>query len=145
MKLSGIALAAIGAALLSSAPAQAQSSVVRDQLQAFATAAAERGYRQQDEFATGSLDQGEAEEFELTLEGGKEYTIVAFCDGDCSDLDLALTTASGNDVDSDFADDDYPVVEVEPRSDGTYNLRVVMAACSVEPCFYGVGVFAQER
>jgi hypothetical protein len=144
MKLPVIALAAIGAALLSS-PAQAQLSVVQDQLERFATAASERGFRQQDEFATGSLDDQGAEEFELTLDGGKRYTIVAFCDGDCSDLDLTLATSDGDEVDSDLADDDYPVVEVQTRQDGTYTLRVVMAACSVEPCFYGVGVFTREQ
>jgi hypothetical protein len=146
MKLPVIALATMGAALLfaAPAPAHAQLSVVQAQLDSAVVLLGNEGYRKQDDFVTGSMDAGEEEEFELTLEAGKRYSIVGFCDGDCTDLDMALTTAAGEDVSEDFAADDYPVVEVTPRRNGTYNLRVVMAVCSVEPCYYGVGVFARN-
>lgn len=144
MKLPVIALAAFGAALLFAAPAHAQPNVVQNQLDSAAVLLTNAGYQQQDDFVTGSMDANAGEDFEVTLEAGREYAIIGFCDNDCSDLDLVLTDADGDMVDSDVAGDDYPVVEVEPGRNGTYNLRVVMAACSVEPCFYGVGVFAKN-
>jgi hypothetical protein len=142
MKLPAIALAAFGAALLFAAPAAAQPSVVTTQLDSAVTLMSNQGFAKQDDFVTGNLQQGEDSEFELQLEGGRTYIIVGVCDGDCTDLDMSLTTASGQDVDSDFEDDDVPMVTVEVPSGGTYNLMVRMAACSVAPCGFGVGVFA---
>ena len=142
MKLPVIAVAAFGAALLFAAPAAAQPSVVTTQLDSAVTLMGTQGFSKQDEFVTGTLQQGEDSEFELQLDGGKTYIIVGVCDGDCTDLDMSLTTASGTDVDSDFEEDDVPMVMVEVAQGATYNLMVRMAACSVEPCGFGVGVFA---
>lgn len=144
MKLPVIALAAIGAALLFAAPAHAQPAIIQTQLDSAATLMANGGFRLQDDFVTGDLSQGEDEEFELELEAGKSYIIVGVCDGDCSDLDMALTTAAGEDVDSDYELDDVPMVTVEVERSGTYHLKVEMATCSAEPCAFGVGVFADS-
>jgi hypothetical protein len=144
MKLPVIALAAIGAALLFAAPAQAQPALIRMQIDSAATLMAPQGFRLQDDVVSGDLEQGGEEEFELELEGGKTYIIVGVCDGDCSDLDLALTTAGGDAVDSDYEMDDVPMVTVEVEESGIYHLKVEMATCSVEPCAFGVGVFADS-
>ena len=141
MKLPVIALAALGAALLFHAPAQAQPAIIRTQLDSAAVLMGNNGFRLQDDIVSGDLREGEDEEFELELEAGKTYIIMAVCDGDCSDLDLALTS-SGQDVDSDYEPDDVPMVMVEVERSATYNLKVEMATCSVEPCAFGVAVFA---
>jgi hypothetical protein len=141
MRLSFIALAAVGAALLSAAPAAAQPGIVRTQLDSAATLMGREGFQPQDEFVTGTLEAGEDEEFELELEGGKTYIIVGVCDNDCTDLDLALTTEGGDDVDSDYELDDYPMVMVEVAAGAVYRLKVEMATCDGD-CHYGVGVFA---
>lgn len=143
MKLPFIALAAVGAALLFADPAQAQPEIIRTQLDSASVLMRNQGFELQDDIVTGDLRQGADEEFELELEGGKTYIIVGVCDGDCTDLDMALTTSGGEDVDSDFETDDVPMVMVEVERGATYNLKVQMAACSVEPCAFGVGVFAQ--
>ena len=145
MRLPVIALAAVGAVLAFAAPAAAQPGVVTTQLDSAASLMRNEGFTKQDEFVTGNLRQGEDSEFELQLEGGKNYIIVGVCDGDCTDLDMSLTTASGQDVDSDFEEDDVPMVTVEVPQGATYNLMVRMAACSVEPCGFGVGVFANNQ
>ena len=145
MKLPVIALAAMGAALLFAAPAHAQPEIIRTQLDSAASLMGNQGFRLQDNIVHGDLRQGQDEAFELELEGGKTYIIVGVCDGDCSDLDMALTTAGGDDVDSDYELDDVPMVMVEVARNATYNLTVRMAACSVEPCGFGVGVFANNR
>jgi hypothetical protein len=144
MKLPVIALAAVGAALAFAAPAHAQPQIIRTQLDSASVLMRNEGFRLQDDIVSGDLREGEDEEFELELEGGKTYIIVGVCDGDCSDLDMALTTSGGDDVDSDFEEDDVPMVMVEVPSNATYHLRVQMATCSVEPCAFGVGVFADS-
>ncbi len=144
MKLQVIALAAIGAALAFAAPAHAQPAIIRTQLDSAAILMGNEGFRLQDDIVSGDLDQGEDEEFELELEAGRTYIIVGVCDGDCSDLDMALTTSDGEEVDSDYATDDVPMVTVEVERAGTYHLKVQMATCSVEPCAFGVGVFADS-
>lgn len=144
MKLPVIALA-FGAALLFAAPAHAQPQIIRTQLDSAAVLMGNEGFRLQDDIVTGDLRQGEDEQFELELEGGKTYIIVGVCDGDCSDLDMALTTSDGDDVDSDFEEDDVPMVMVEVERGSVYHLRVQMAVCSVEPCAFGVGVFADSE
>jgi len=144
MKLPVIALA-FGAALLFSAPAHAQPQIIRTQLDSAAVLMGNEGFSLQDDIVTGDLRQGEDEQFELELEGGRTYIIVGVCDGDCSDLDMALTTAAGEDVSSDYETDDVPMVMVEVPSDATYHLKVEMATCSVEPCAFGVGVFADSE
>lgn len=144
MKLPAIALAAIGAALLFAAPAHAQPDIIRTQLDSASVLVGNQGFTLQDDIVTGSLRQGANEDFELELQGGMSYVIIGVCDGDCSDLDLALTTASGADVDSDYLEDDIPMVEVVVERSQTYNLKVLMPACSVEPCAYGVGVYGKS-
>jgi hypothetical protein len=143
MKLPVIALAAV-AALLFAAPAHAQPQIIRTQLDSAQVLMRGNGFSLQDDIVSGDLREGEDEEFELELEGGKTYIIVGVCDGDCSDLDMALTTAAGAEVDSDYQTDDVPMVMVEVASGQTYHLKVQMAACSVEPCAFGVGVFADR-
>ena len=141
MRLSFLALGAIAAALLSAAPAAAQPSAVQTQLDSASTLMGREGFSAQDDFVTGQLEAGEDEEFELELEGGKTYVIVGVCDNDCTDLDMALTTAGGDDVDSDYELDDVPMVMVEVAEGATYRLKVEMATCDGN-CHYGVGVFA---
>ena len=50
---------------------------------------------------------------------------------------------NGNEVDSDIDDDDYPQLELTARSSGRYRVKVMMPACSANPCRYGVGVWAK--
>jgi len=144
MKLPVIALATVGAALLFAAPAHAQPEIIRTQLDSAAVLMGNEGFSLQDDIVTGDLGEGEDEEFELELEAGKTYIIVGVCDGDCSDLDMALTTTDGEEVDSDYATDDVPMVMVEVARNATYHLKVQMVTCSVEPCSFGVSVFADS-
>ena len=90
----------------------------------------------------GSLDEGENEVLRVDLESGEEYTLLAVCDNDCTDIDLEIFDDDGDSVDSDYLVDDYPIVSVSPRRDQTYRLHVSMASCSVEPCRFAVAVFS---
>jgi hypothetical protein len=143
MKLSLLALATAAAALVSS-PAQAQPAIIQTQLDSAIVLMGNEGFTPADEPVTGTLAQGDDEEFELDLQSGVSYFIVGVCDGGCSDLDLVLTDESGEEVESDREMDDVPMLVLEAESTGSYVLSVQMATCSSSSCHYGVRVFQQR-
>lgn len=140
MKLPYLALAALAAGLLAT-PAHAQPEIVNVQLDSATVLMNGRGFVPADNVVRGTLAEGADEEFELELDG-TEYVVMAFCDARCSDLDLVLSDESGEEVDSDRALDDYPVLTVDGQS-GTFVLSVQMATCSGQ-CHYGVQVFRKR-
>ena len=146
MKRKALTLAALGAAFLATTAAAAQDewvAQVRRLLQQVGHYYEERGYTMTHRIYTGSLNQGRNEMVSLQLEIGTEYQIMGACDTDCSDLDLVLYDAAGNQIDEDVEMDDAPIVTVAPRRTATYRVKVVMANCSAEPCRYGIGVFGK--
>ncbi|MEW5928137.1 MAG: hypothetical protein AB1941_11680 [Gemmatimonadota bacterium] len=114
---------------------------VREQLDAILDEMNLSGFALTHDPFVGSLDDAESEDLTVELEAGTEYYLVGACDEDCSDVDLALYNRSGGLVGQDVEEDDYPVLHVEPARAGTYTIRATMAACSEEPCRYGVGVY----
>lgn len=77
-----------------------------------------------------------------TLIKGNSYKIVGACDNQCSDLDLELRDDNNNLIERDSASDDIPIVEVTPRRDGKFTLKVSMRDCSSSAgCVYGVDVY----
>jgi hypothetical protein len=115
---------------------------VSTQLSRYSDLLADRGYARTHDIVHGSLDDDKSESFTLELDAGRSYALLGVCDEDCSDLDLRLFDADGNEVDSDIETDDYPVVEVRPARTARFRVKVIMAACSTSPCFYGVAVYA---
>lgn len=148
MKLSRLLLAAACALAASAAPAAAQpelAGIVRTQLDSAVVLMRSNGFVQQGTYRGGALGDDANEVVQVDLQGGQNYLIMAVCDQDCSDLDLNLVDASGASLDSDYEPDDVPMVVAEVSRTGTYQLTVGMAECSVEPCGYGVAVFAQRQ
>lgn len=139
MKLPFIVLAAAAAALFST-PAQAQPQVITTQLDSAVVLMAAQGFSPLNDPVQGTLPQGEDEEFELDLEAGATYFVVGVCDGDCSDLDLVLTSRGGEEVEADRELDDVPMLAIENQS-GSFVLSVQMATCGASECHYGVRVF----
>jgi hypothetical protein len=87
------------------------------------------------------LSQGESDNYNVTLQGGRSYKLVGVCDNDCSDLDITLYDSDGDVVDRDLLDDDKPVVSVSGKSSGRYRMNVSMASCSTGVCYYSVAVY----
>jgi hypothetical protein len=116
---------------------------VSSQLTRYQDVFSEQGYRRSHEIKNGSLDDDESEYFTLELDAARSYALLGVCDEDCTDVDLRLFDAAGNEVDSDVEMDDYPIVQVRPSRSATYRVKVIMATCSTSPCFYGVGVYAK--
>lgn len=125
------------------AEAVAQSSFtdqVWSQLQGFYETASDDGYSLRN-YVVGSLDDDQDDFWTMTFYGGNEYMITGACDEDCSDIDLAILTEDGTEVTSDRATDSFPVVSVHPGLDTRYQVKVSMYSCSVEPCYFGFGIF----
>jgi len=150
MKRRSIAILA-AAALLAAPPVAAQEwHDLRDLLlEMIGDVVAQEGYVYAGFAHEGALRQGESEDVTIRLGVGLDFMVVGECDTDCEDLDLALYDGDGNAVDTDFEVDDFPIVMTSPPDDpitfGVYRLRVTMAACGVEPCYYAVQTFARPR
>ena len=93
------------------------------------------------EVYTGSLKADADDDHWITLDGGEEYALLGVCDEDCEDIDLYLYDEKGNEIDSDAASDDFPIVLVYPSSRTRYRVQVNMYSCEVEPCYYAVGLY----
>jgi hypothetical protein len=96
------------------------------------------------DIGTGSLRAHQTRIMPVTLDEGVTYKVIGTCDRDCTDLDLELRLLDGTVVSSDVKTDDYPMVTVTPSRGGKFNIVVSMAACSVEPCWFGVGVVTKR-
>ena len=116
---------------------------MRDQLRQRSDFLTSRSYELSSEVYQGSLDDDESDNLNVTLRGGVRYAFLGVCDNDCSDVDLRLFDEDGDEVDSDVRTDDWPIVEVTPGHTARYRLKVIMASCSVSPCFYGVGMYSK--
>jgi hypothetical protein len=88
------------------------------------------------------LRDGHYKTIDFDLRAGTHYYFVGVCDADCADLDLRLTDDQGNEVDVDTDPNDTPVVQVTPLYSARFHLRVIMADCRAEPCWWGVGAYS---
>jgi hypothetical protein len=116
---------------------------VRDQLIEKAIASGLRGYSLTHEPMIDALDRGRSDYIIVNLSAGTSYGIVGVCDRDCRDLDISLYDSRGNRIASDLGDDDIPAITINPYSSGTYQVKVDMASCNTQACYYGIGVFGQ--
>jgi len=96
------------------------------------------------EIGTGALRNRQTRTIPVELDRGIEYVVIGVCDQDCTDLDLQLRQLDGTVVSTDTTEDDLPVVSVTVARSGKFNIIVSMAACSDEPCWYGVGVITKR-
>jgi len=138
--LAFLALALLGL-LPPTVQAQSYSAQVRSQLNTAQSTLRREGFTRTHDYEIDSLNDDAEDSFTLTLTGNREYAIVGACDNDCSDIDFWLYDENDNLIDSDTSTDDIPMVRVTPRWTGTFRIRVKMYECSVEPCYYGIGVF----
>lgn len=138
----------VGAYLLTPALASAQSEweqQVLDQIRAASNLIRSEGFDLRGDAHTASLDNNASEDVLLHLQGGVTYALIGVCDADCSDIDLSIADEYGNLLDSDYEDDDLPILEITPTRTGSFRVHVYMASCSMEPCFYGLGTFESDE
>jgi len=107
--------------------------------------AEDEGYTATGEDWVSSLDASESENQFVTLGGGADYAIIAVCDEDCDDIDLAIYGPSGSVVDEDVETDATPVLEINDARKGEYRVEVRMYGCSSEPCYYAMALYKRVR
>jgi hypothetical protein len=116
---------------------------VGEQLTRYAIASGLGGYILTHEPFIDVLDRGHSDYITINLSAGTSYGIVGVCDRDCRDLDISLYDSRGNRIASDLGDDDIPAITINPYSSRTYQVKVDMASCNTQACYYGIGVFGQ--
>lgn len=115
---------------------------VQEALAGFEALVSQDGFSRMMDIQEGMLREGNDSRFAVELQAGWEYRIVGFCDEDCSDLDLLLLDPYGDVIEEDVLVDAEPLLAFNADMDGRYEVQVSMVSCSLEPCGYGVGVYA---
>lgn len=90
------------------------------------------------------LDNQFREEFTIDATPGEGVVVVAGCDADCHDLDLALIDPKGEEVDRDSEPGARPVVGAPSVQGLSYRLVLEMHECTVEPCTVAFQVFTAD-
>ncbi len=114
---------------------------VRNRLQQASAELTEQGWETVGNPRIGQVGRGGTEDFEAALENGFEYMFVGICDDRCDDVDLILYSPRNREIDSDYAVDQTPIVQVRTRAAGTHRVRVSMADCSTRSCYYAVSMY----
>jgi hypothetical protein len=65
---------------------------------------------------------------------------MAYCDQDCTDLDLTVKDIDGR-IASDTEKDDNPKLRFRVPASAKYDLTVMMSTRSVDPCVYGLRLY----
>lgn len=104
----------------------------------------EHGLAPTHEIVWGALKANEYEDTTVNLRVGRGFAAIVLCDSDCTDADLALFGPDGRRLAADLKEDDAPMVAHVPAVTGQYTLRVVLPACSVEPCAYGLQIYGEN-
>lgn len=140
-RASAVSLAAL-LFLATTSPCSAQSyaALVWSQLEDHYSQAEAEGYDSRN-YIIGRLNDDEEETWTINLFAGNTYRVTGACDGDCQDIDLVLLNEDGTELDSDLLVDDVPVLNYTIKATGSYSIRVIMAQCKEDPCYFGLGVF----
>lgn len=132
------AVLALGA-LPSSVQAQTHADVVWRQLNNHFERESRDGFGSRN-YIIGRMDDDASDTWTITLTGGNTYKIIGACDADCSDLDIEIYEGEKLIV-RDVLVDDVPIVTFNVASTTSIKIKVIMAACASEPCFFGIGIF----
>ncbi len=147
--LTGVMLAATGAAAAAKLN-DGSVAEIRKMLDLVATNGHEVG-----ETRFGELSQGQVIDLPFIGDRTLEYYVNAICDDDCVNIDLAILDASGVELDTDDADDNAPVLNIQadeyrsvldkPKGIARpMTIEVRMKACKAETCAYGLRITAVE-
>ncbi len=88
----------------------------------------------------GALDDDDNAEHRLWIPAGNRIVLRGWCDGDCTDVDLALRSPLGREVAADRDPDDTPYIAYTATRTGVHVIDVEMFKCSENPCRYEVSV-----
>lgn len=84
----------------------------------------------------------------LTLEGDRQFAIIAVGDDDASNIDLQLFDQEGRLIGEDFRtgrEGAVGILQVSTYYTARYTLRVIMRECQTPDCYLGLGIFVRVR
>jgi hypothetical protein len=145
-------LAATAALVFVPGAARAQAShrdAVLELLQDATRGATEDGFRSASRVfdtrsVVGMLPRGGSVMLEANLRAGVRYTVVAVCDGQCTDLDLRAHAPGGDEVlDEDVSTDALPVLTFTAAVTGPHPVSVIMSECRTDLCYFGLRVLSR--
>ncbi|TPW02706.1 MAG: hypothetical protein FD125_1931 [bacterium] len=116
------------------------SELVNDQFRQFESAGPESILGRY----SGRLNHAESATGTFIVPAGSPALVRGFCDERCSNLDLVVRDAAGNEVGADLEGNDQPMVLVLPGAGGSHTVEIRMSACS-SPCEWGTRVYADLR
>lgn len=90
----------------------------------------------------GRLAPGAVQKFNIVAEAGTFY-IAAVCDDACGDIDLRMLTTDGQLAAEDARPSKFPLTQAEVTGRVTFDVEVVMKACSKDPCAWGVRILSK--
>lgn len=93
----------------------------------------------------GLLDEGYYTDVGYTVSPGSSVVVIAVCDAECTDLDLAIVDVDGGMIIEDIEEDAYPYVEFVPTTNHPYTVRVTMESCSSNPCHYSFQILTEDK
>jgi len=86
---------------------------------------------------TGRMSVGEESAVDIEGTEGRTHLVVGVCDGDCNDIDLQISSGTGDMVWVDTEPDAVPTVEFVTWED-TYEISMTMHHCAVGPCEWAI-------
>jgi hypothetical protein len=104
---------------------------------------ADQGFQLTGPARLGMLSADESELLTIPMLAGRSYAIVGVCDEDCGNLDLVLSRSTRQEVASDRGDGNVPMVKVTTALAGSYGIKVIMTACRMGPCRYGIAIYSK--
>lgn len=108
-------------------------------------APAGKHYEIVDEIFRGEAKQGYAVEWSYEAERGVPLAVLAGCDDECGNIDLAVIDASGRVLVEDAGEDAYPQLSFTPRDSAPFSIRISMQSCWDDPCDYAFQILAEPR
>jgi hypothetical protein len=123
---------------------QAISDSLTSQIKDIDKALRARGFTPSHDPSFGVLKATAREDITADMDAHTTYVAVAVCDNDCSDVDLGIAGPDGKVLQRDVRDKDTATVVFTPTSTDRYSIRVLMSACSQEPCYYSVVLYSKD-
>jgi len=90
----------------------------------------------------GRLAPGAVQKFNIVAEAGT-FMIAAVCDDACGDIDLRMLAPDGQLAAEDARPSKFPLTQAEVTGRVSFDVEVVMKACSKDPCAWGVRILSK--
>jgi hypothetical protein len=139
--------AAIAAAIATPSPASAQDANLV--AEARASLAETETFQDKETFrlvgqpkAISFKNNDEETEFLFTIDPGKDYRLLGYCDDSCDGVDMFAGTANGDHIGKDQGDEPIAEIDVPPNASGSkVKATLYPGYCARDTCIAAVALF----